>query len=136
MQDTILAIAGKPGLYKLLSQGRGALIVETLDAEKKRTTAGARDRVTALNDVSMYTDGEDVELMTVFQTLYNAKGGQLVELDVKKATAEELAEVMETALPNYDRDRVYNNDIRKLVQWYNLLVKAGYTEFEDKETEE
>ena len=59
MKDTILAIAGRPGLYRLISQGRGMLIVESIDAQKKRMPAGARDRVTALNEVSMYTEGED-----------------------------------------------------------------------------
>ena len=74
MQDTILAISGKPGLYKLLSQGRGMLIVEAIDETKKRMPAGARDRVTSLNDVSMYTNDEDKPLMEIFQSIYDHEG--------------------------------------------------------------
>ena len=66
MQDTILAISGKPGLYRLVAQGRGMLIIETIDASHKRLTAGMRDRVTSLNDVSMYTETEDKPLMDIF----------------------------------------------------------------------
>ena len=69
MQDPILSISGKPGLFRLVSQGRNMLIVESLDSEKKRFPVGARDRVTSLNDISMYTDDEDVPLMQVFQNL-------------------------------------------------------------------
>lgn len=133
MQDTILSIAGKPGLYKLISQGRGMLIVEAIDPTHKRIPAGARDRVTSLNDVSMYTDGEDVPLMQVFQNIADKQNGGAVQLDYKKASNEELASFMAEALPEYDRDRVYITDIKKLIQWYNILVNNGYTEFVKKE---
>jgi len=131
MKETILAIAGRSGLYRLVSRGHGNLIVEALDATKKRTVAGARDRVTALNEVSMYTDDEDVPLMTAFANLFAAQKGKRVEIDLKKADAAELAKYMTQALPNYDRDRVHNSDIKKLLQWYNVLVDAGQTDFED-----
>ena len=75
MQDIILAISGKPGLYKLVSRGNRTLIVETLDNAHRRFPAGMQDRVTSLGDVSMYTDSEDVNLMQVFQNLYNAEQG-------------------------------------------------------------
>lgn len=129
MKDIILSIAGKPGLYRLVSQGRGMLIVETVDAAKKRIPAGARDRVTSLNDVSMYTDGDDKPLMEIFETIKQNENGELVNIDLKKASSQELADFMAKALPNYDRDRVYNGDIKKLIQWYNILVGNGYTEF-------
>ena len=129
MKDTILSIAGKPGLYRLVSQGRGMLIVETIDAAKKRIPAGARDRVTSLNDVSMYTDEEDKPLMEIFDTIKQNENGAAVALDYKKASAQELADFMAKALPNYDRDLVYNGDIKKLIQWYNILITNGYTEF-------
>ena len=74
MKDTILAIAGRPGLYRLISQGRGMLIVESIDAQKKRMPAGARDRVTALNEVSMYTEGEDRPLMEIFDAIKQHEG--------------------------------------------------------------
>lgn len=105
------------------------LIVETVDAAKKRIPAGARDRVTSLNDVSMYTDGDDKPLMEIFETIKQNENGALVNIDLKKASSQELADFMAKALPNYDRDRVYNGDIKKLIQWYNILVGNGYTEF-------
>ena len=139
MKDTILSIAGKPGLYRLVSQGRGMLIVEALDASKKRIPAGARDRVTSLNDVSMYTNEDDKPLMEIFETIKQNENGATVNLDLKKATAQDLADFMAKALPDYDRDRVYNGDIKKLIQWYNILINNGYTEFvtaEGKKAEE
>ncbi len=132
MQDTILAISGKPGLYRLVSQGRGMLIVETIDAAKKRVPAGARERVTSLNDVSMYTDTDDKPLMEVFQAISEKEGGKRTPLDHKKATPAELAEFMGAVLPDYDRDRVHDSDIRKLIQWYNILADGGYTHFVEK----
>lgn len=137
MQDTILSISGKPGLFRLVSQGRNMLIVESLDEAKKRFPVGARDRVTSLNDISMYTDDEDVPLMQVFQNLSEANNGAAVNLHHSKATDKELADFMATALPNYDRDRVYKADMKKLLQWYNILVACGYTRFvEEEETTE
>lgn len=133
MQETILAISGKPGLYRLLAQGRGNLIVETIDAAKKRITAGARDRVTSLNDVSMYTNEDDKPLMEIFQAIADKENAQPTAIDYKKATKAELADFMASVLPDYDRDRVHDSDIKKLIQWYNILVKGGYTKFVDEE---
>ena len=133
MQDTILAISGKPGLYKLISQGRGMLIVETIDETKKRLPAGARDRVTSLNDVSMYTLEDDQPLMDIFQSIADLEGGNPTALDFKTAARTELEDFMNRVLPNWDRDRVHDSDIRKLIQWYNILVRGGYTQFADAE---
>lgn len=132
MKDTILSISGKPGLYRLLSRGNNSLIVETIDETKKRTSIGMRDRVTALNDIAMYTDEEDVALTTVFQNLYDALKGPS-PLSHKTASESELHEFMTTALPAWDQDRVRLSDIKKLLQWYNILATAGYTEFKDEE---
>lgn len=132
MQDTILAISGKPGLYRLISQGRGMLIVETVSADKKRLPAGARDRVTSLNDVSMYTNEDDKPLMEIFQSIADKENGQPTSIDYKKASKQELADFMASVLPDYDRDRVHDSDIKKLIQWYNILVNGGYTKFVDK----
>lgn len=135
MKETILSISGRPGLFRLVSSGRGNLIVETIDDAKKRLPAGARDRVTSLNDVSMYTDDDDAPLMDVFQNIANANDGKAVDINVKTASSKELADFMATALPNYDRDRVHQSDIKKLIQWYNILVNNGYTDFVVKEEE-
>lgn len=132
MQDTILAISGKPGLYRLISQGRGMLIVETVGADKKRLPAGARDRVTSLNDVSMYTNEDDKPLMEIFHSIADKENGQPTSIDYKKASKQELADFMASVLPDYDRDRVHDSDIKKLIQWYNILVNGGYTKFVDE----
>ena len=136
MQETILAISGKAGLFKLVGRGNNTLIVETIDETHRRTTAGARDRVTSLADVTMYTEADDVPLMQVFQNICNALKGEPTTFGYKTATEAELTKFMdEVALPAWDRDRVRVSDIRKLVQWYNLLVQAGYKEFFVEEEE-
>ena len=81
-------------------------------------------------DIAMYTDAEEVPLRQVFKTIYDRENGQKVSLDTKKATREELSAFMENALPNYDRERVYPNDMKKLIQWYNILIENGITDFE------
>lgn len=135
MKDTILAIAGRPGLFRLISQGRNMLIVESIDAEHRRISAGVRDRVTSLNDVSMYTDEEDKPLMEILQSVSEKLGGKPVEFNYRKATTPELNDFFATILPNFDRDRVHSSDIKKLIQWYNILVEGGITEFVDKSEE-
>lgn len=135
MQKTVLSIAGKPGLYTLVSRGRNMLIVETVDSPKKRIPANQHDRVTSLNDVSMYTTEEDVPLTQVFLNIKTMQEGKPVDLEPKKLSSKQLAEFMAKALPNYDRDRVYDNDIRKVIQWYNILVNNGINDFEPTEEE-
>lgn len=130
MQETILAISGKPGLYKLVARGRDNLIVEVIDETHRRVPAGARDRVTSLGDVTMYTETGDIPLMQVFQNISSALNGEGTTFNYKSASAEELEKFMdEVALPAWDRNMVRISDIRKLVQWYNILTKAGYKNF-------
>ena len=131
MLETILAISGKPGLYKLVSRGNNTLIVETLDAQKKRMPIFGADKVISLADIAMYTDDEEVPLRRVFKNIFEKHGGKRVTLDHKKASKDELAAFMGEALPNYDRDRVYPADMKKLAQWYNILVENGVTDFEE-----
>ncbi|MBP3227728.1 MAG: DUF5606 domain-containing protein [Bacteroidaceae bacterium] len=131
MQDTILSIAGRSGLYKLLTRGTARIIVEALDESHRRFPASPRDRITSLNDVTMYSETDDVPLMDVFQNICNALDGKPSPLNHKTATPEELSDFMATALPDYDRDRVRQSDIKKLLQWYNVLIAAGYTAFSE-----
>ena len=135
MLEKILAISGKPGLYKLVSRGNNSLIVETLDAQKKRMPVFGADKVISLADIAMYTDDEEVPLRRVFKNILEKEGGKKTNLDYKKASKEELAAFMGEALPNYDRDRVYPADMKKLAQWYNILVENKITDFEEPETE-
>lgn len=133
MKQNILAISGKSGLYSLVARGTNTIIVQSVDAEKKRFNVGLRDRVTSLNDVSIYTGDEDVKLLDVFATMLDKTGGKLVEMDLKHATRAQLSDKVAEFLPNYDRDRVYPNDMRKLIQWYNILVENGITDFKEEE---
>ena len=140
MLRTILSISGKPGLYKLISQGKNMLILETLDATKKRIPAYSHDKVISLGDIAMYTDADEVALGEVLESVKTKENGAVASIDYKKASQAELHAYMAEVLPSYDRDRVHTSDIKKLIQWYNILVSNGVTEFvaaeEEKATEE
>lgn len=131
MKETILAISGKPGLHRLVSRGKGTLIVETLDEKRKRFPAFGTDRVTSLGDIAMYTDEEDIALWKVFRNVGEKEQSKPTAIDYKKASSQELRDFFAEVLPNYDRDRVHDSDIKKLIQWYNILIKAGITDFEE-----
>ncbi len=135
MLKTILSISGKPGLYKLISQGKNMLIVESL-ADKKRCPAYGNEKIISLGDIAMYTDADEVPLKDVLLAMKQKENGAAVALDVKKASAKELQAYLAEVLPNFDRDRVYVSDIKKLISWYNLLVASGMTDFEDAAAEE
>lgn len=128
--ETILSIAGKPGLYKLVSRGKASLIVEAIDETHRRIPAFASDRVTSLADIAMYTDAEDIPLWKVLKSLGEKEDSKECQLNYKKCAASELHDFFATILPEYDRDRVHDSDIKKLIQWYNILVKNGITDFE------
>ena len=136
MKETILAISGKPGLYRLVARGNGNLIVESIDEQKRRITAGSRDRVTSLRDVSMYTMDDDKPLMEVFESIKEKYNGQRVDIQTSKADKAQLYAFLDEVLPDNDADRIYPGDVKKLIQWYNILVQAGYTDFLEAEEQE
>lgn len=138
MLRTVLTVAGKPGLYKLVSSGRNMLIVEAIDATKKRLPIHGVDKVVSLGDIAMYTDDEEVPLWQVLENVKAKCEGAACTIDHKKASNDELADFFAEVLPNYDRDRVYMSHVRKLIQWYNILVEGNLTDFvpEEPETEE
>ena len=136
MQQTILAIAGKPGLYKLVSRGKNNLIVESLDAAHRRQPAFGSDRITSLSDIAMFTETDDVPLTQILASIKKLENGKKASIDFKKASAAELHEYFSKVLPEWDRDRVKNSHIQKLIQWYNILVEAGITDFEEEQKEE
>ena len=113
-----------------MSQGKNMLIVENI-ATGKRMPAYARDKVVSLGDISIYTNNGDVPLTDVLEKVKEATGCQPV--DVKSMKENELRDYFKTILPEYDEDRVYTTDIKKLFSWYNQLVAAGVTEFKDEE---
>lgn len=135
MLKNILSITGKPGLYKLINQGNNMLIVESL-VDGKRMPTYARDKIVSLGEISMYTMGDDIALSEVLTKLGEKEELKAVGFDPKKAGNEELHAFFAEVLPEYDRDRVYPSDIRKLIQWYNILVGAGITDFTAEEGEE
>ena len=130
MLQTILAISGRPGLYKLLSRGNKNLIVEALDETHRKSPAFATDRITSLADIAIYTDTNDVPLYKVLASLRDLEEGKPTSLNYRKASGDELREYMGKVLPDFDRDRVKMSDIKKLLQWYDILVNNGITNFE------
>ena len=135
MLRTILSISGKPGLYKLVSQGKNMLIVESVSADKKRVPAYGNEKIISLADIAMYTNDAEVPLREVFQAMKAKENGQAASLDPKKASGDELKAYLETVLPEFDRDRVYNGDIKKLIMWYNILINNGLDDFEEAQEE-
>lgn len=135
MFERILTISGKPGLYRLLSQGRNMFIVEAVDATKKRMPVYNSDKVVMLDDIAIYTDTEEVPLRDVFAKIQEKEGGVL-PFDMKAATPEELVEYFESVMPDYDRERVYLTHIKKIYAWYNLLVENGVVDFTQEEVAE
>ena len=119
----IIAISGKPGLYKVAAQGRNNIIVESLDTGKK-FPAFASDKISALEDICIYTYEEDVPLFDVYTKLAE-KESYKKSLSHKENPAK-LREHITTYLPDYDEDRVYDQDLKKLYQWYNILVDKGF----------
>ena len=134
MLKEILSISGRPGLYKLLTHTKNSILVEDLQT-KRRMPAYASDRVVSLGDISIYTKSEEVPLRIILQTLldkYEAAPIDLKSLDGKAAYFEFFAEV----LPEYDRQRVHDNDIKKILRWYNILVETNNTDFSAPESKE
>lgn len=131
MLKKILSISGKSGLYKLISYGKNMLIVEGLN-DGKRFPAYSHDKIISLGDIAIYTYDEEVALSKVMQTIYEKNEGKAV--DTKKCSDKKsLFDFFEEILPEFDQERVYPNDIKKVISWYNVLVGAGYTSFIDEE---
>ena len=119
----IITVAGRSGLYRILAQGRQALIVESL-ADGKRLPVHSSVRVSSLEEISMFTTGDDVPLTEVLGKLFEQEGGKL-GFDLRKADDEALYAKLGEVLPDHDRERIYASDLRKLFGWYELLVKSG-----------
>lgn len=131
MLKTILSIAGRPGLFRLVNRGKNMLIVEAI-ATGKRTPAYAHDKVISLGDISIYTNDGDIPLGEVLEKVKVANNG--AEIDIKAIGDDQaVRDYFETILPSYDQEKVYTTDIKKLLTWYNLLLAAGISEFVEKE---
>ncbi len=132
MLKRILSIAGRPGLFKLVNQGKNMLIVESL-LNGKRTPAYARDKVVSLGDISIYTTDGDVPLANVLESIREKNDSKQVDI---KATGIDIRKYFAEILPDFDEERVYTNDIKKVFSWYNQLIASGITEFKSEEPAE
>lgn len=129
----IIAIAGKPGLYKVVSRSKNGLVVESL-SDGKKMPALASHKISALEDISMYTFEEDIKLSIVMDKIYT-HSNKMEAIDPKSDGAA-LYSYFEKILPDFDKDRVYPSDLKKLFTWYNLLLNAGVFEVAEEKTEE
>lgn len=127
MLNNILSISGKPGLFKLVSRGKNMLIVESITTGK-RMPAYSHDKVISLADIAMFTEEGEKPLSEVLTSVKEVENGEVAKISTK-ATAEELRNWFAQILPDFDRERVYPSDIKKLISWYNLLIEGGINDF-------
>jgi len=133
MLKKILSISGKPGLFKLISYGKNLIVVENIST-KKRNPAYNTDKIISLGDIAIYTENGEVQLSEVFDKIFKKYNGEI--LDSKALNNEKaLRDFFEEILEDYDKERVYANDIKKVITWYNLLLEAGMTDFQEKKEE-
>ena len=135
MLKEIIAVSGKPGLYKLMSQGANMSIVESL-IDKKRIPVYARDKANTLGNVFIFTEGDEAPISEVFTAIKEKENGGKISFDFTKAQPDELRAYFAEVLPAFDRERVYPSDIKKMLKWYELLIDNGITDFSTKEEEE
>lgn len=133
MLKQILSISGKPGLYKMINNTPNAIIVESL-LDGKRFPAYSNSKIIALEDISIYTDNEDMPLKTVLKRIFEKENGAPI-FSHKEAT-EKIIAYFEEVVPEYDKDKVYVSDMKKIIQWYNLLAEKKMLNFEKEEEKE
>lgn len=134
MIERILAISGKPGLFRLVSRGKNMLICESL-TDGRRVPALQRDRVLSLGDISMYTVDGELPLNTVFAKAKALTGGKIADVTLKDSAADQRAWFAKV-MPEYDADRVHAGDIRKFIQWFNILIETGNDDFSEPKPQE
>ena len=134
MLKEMLSISGKPGLFKLISKGKSIFIAESL-IDHTRIPVYSRDKVVSLGDITMYTNDGDVRLAQILQSIKQKENGEAISFS-PSITQEELRTYFSQVLPDFDREKVYPSDIKKVMNWYNLLVKEGFTDFEEAEEAE
>ena len=134
MLKKILSISGRPGLYKLISYGKNMILVEGL-ADGKRFPVHSRERVMSLGDISIFTTNDDVPLAKVFENIAKKYDNKPVDTTTIISN-EDLFNLMNGVLENWDSDRVHNSDVKKIINWYNILVGAGITDFSVEEEDQ
>lgn len=121
--DKLIVVSGKPGIFKIESQSKAGIIVESL-TDKKKFPIHAIQNVSSLNDIAIYTDMDEVPLRDVFKTINQKEDGK--KTINHKESKNVLTNFFSEVLPNYDTERVYPSNIKKIVQWYNILVDAKF----------
>lgn len=136
MLKGILSISGHSGLFKMIAEAKNNIVVESLDSGK-RMPVYSTSKVSALEDIAIFTENEDMPLKDVFKAIYTREnGGAVVSL---KSADKELKAYFQQVLPEYDKERVYTSDIKKVLMWYNKLLEKNmldFSETEEKATEE
>lgn len=128
--EKVLAIGGKPGLYKLVAQTRGGFVAESL-IDNKRISVNMQQNVSVLSEIAIYTLTEEVPLKDVFKNIYTKENGGPTAVKAKDSK-DDLEAYFFEVLPEYDEDRVYASDIKKVIQWYNLLQEHNLLSFEEE----
>lgn len=128
----IMSISGKNGLFKLISQGKNNFIVESLE-DGKRVPAFSHDGIATLDNISIFTEEEDVSLTSVFQAIFKKENGNPVPSSINDNTS--IKKYFQEVLPNYDKERVYVSNIKKVISWYNLLIKYNLIDIEEPQAE-
>ena len=131
--EKILSVAGKPGLYKLITQTRTGFVAESL-IDGKRITVSLRSSVSVLSEIAIYTLEEEVPLREVFEKIQSKENGGKTSISHKDEKIK-LEEYFFEVLPNYDEDRVYVSDIKKVIQWYNILIDNKIADFSSEKEE-
>jgi ribosome recycling factor len=120
--NKIISVTGKPGLFQVVSQSKNSIIVESL-TDKKRLAINTTQNVSLLENIAIYTYEEDIPLLIIFKSMFEKTEGK--EALSHKESGKKLAAFFAEVLPNYDDERVYTSNIKKVIQWFNLLVNAG-----------
>ena len=128
----IMSISGKNGLFKLISQGKNNFIVESLE-DGKRVPAFSHDGIATLDNISIFTEDEDVSLTSVFEAIYKKENGNEVPPSISDNTS--LKKYFQEVLPTYDKERVYISNIKKVLSWYNILIKHNLIDIEEPQAE-
>jgi hypothetical protein len=132
MLKGILAISGQPGLFKMVAESKNNIIVESLETGK-RMPAYSTSKISALEDIAIFTDTEDMPLKDVFKAISEKEdGGQAIN---HKSSSKELKDYFAEVLPEYDRERVYASDIKKVIMWYNILQEKEMLDFSEEEAD-
>jgi len=132
----ILSVSGYSGLFAFISKTKNGVLVESIN-DKKRTVFGESAKVSALSDISVFTNAEEISLVNVLEKIKEKEACKAVDIDVKKAAPDVLKKYFEEILPDYDRDRLYVSHMKKIVDWYNQLQGKDMLDFEkDEEAEE